>query len=36
MGLFKIPLGLFPGLIRQIFPQEVKKIDSFLVQIRQL
>jgi hypothetical protein len=30
MVLFKIPLGLFPGLIREVFLQEVKKVDCFL------
>ncbi len=34
MGLFKIPLGLFPGLIREVFLQEIKKIDRFLLQFR--
>ncbi len=36
MGLFKIPLGLFPGLIREVFLQKVKEIDCFLLQFRQL
>ena len=34
--LFKIPFGLFPGLIREMFLQDVEKINRFLVQIRQL
>ena len=36
MGFFKIPLGLFPGLIREVFLQEIKKIYRFLLQFRQL
>ena len=36
MGLFKIPLGLFPCLIREVFLQKVKKIYCFLLQFRQL
>jgi hypothetical protein len=36
MGLFKITLGLLSSLIREVFHQEVEKIDSFLLQFRQL
>jgi hypothetical protein len=34
--LFKIPFGLFLGLFQEVLLQEVKKIDSFLVQVRQI
>ena len=36
VGRFKIPFGLLPGLIREVFRQEIKKIDCFLLQFRQL
>jgi hypothetical protein len=36
VGLFKIPLALFPGLIREVFLKKVKKIDCFLLQFWQL
>ena len=34
--LFKIPLGLLPCLIREVFLKEVKKINCFLLQLGQL
>ena len=36
VGLFKIPLALFPSLIREVFLKKVKKIDCFLLQFWQL
>ena len=36
MCLFKIPLGLFHCLIREVFLKDVKKINRFLLQFRHL
>ena len=35
-AFFKISLGLFPGLIREVFLKDVKKINCILLQFRHL